>query len=313
MSSSNMHEKNEMISNNCIQITNKKIVAFYKLHPTIDIDEINLYFINMIHNFCLTNTNTNINTNNIDNILTSSILSTMQRENVDKICQKQYFTNVLSKIYTHAEIIHNCTDVNYDFIFFKKLNSTRILLKSFTIESNLSNEDVISFKNLINKENCCGIMLSQNSGISNKTNYQIDILANNNIIIYLHNVKYNESIISSAIDIIDTLYNKFREYFIQNNGACVIQKEILDSINIEYQVFISQKNTLIDTVKEYSKKILSQIETCQFNTLNIFLSDKYNNPIKVSGLVCNLCSKYSAHNLKALAAHKRGCVRRKKI
>jgi hypothetical protein len=300
-------EGNDPPSNNCIQITNKKIVAFYKSHPTIDIDEINLYFINMFNHFCLTNCD-NIN----DNTLSPSILSTRQRGSVDKICQKQYFTNLLSKMYTNAEIINNYTDGNYDFILFKRLNSTKVLLKNITIESNVSEEDINFFKNLIHKENCCGVILSQNSGISNKMNFQIDILTNNNIIVYVHNVNYNESIISSAIDIIDNLYSKIRDYSIQNTGSCVIQKDILDSINMEYQLFISQKNTLIDTVKEYNKKLLSQIESCQFKSLNTFLSDKYSNPIQISGFICNLCNKYSAHNLKALAAHKRGCNRRTK-
>jgi hypothetical protein len=296
---------NDPILNNCIQITNKKIISFYKLHPTIDIDEINLYFINMINNFFFTN-------NGTDNTLTPSILSTIQINAVDKICQKQYFTNILSKMYTNAEIINNYIDGNYDYIFFKRVNYAKILLKSVNNESNISNEDIIFFKNLINKENCCGIVLSQNSGVSNKTNFQIDILPNNNIIVYVHKVNYNESIISSTIDIIDNLYNKIREYSIQNNGSCIIEKEILDSINVEYQLFISQKNTLIDTVKEYNKKILSQIECCQFKSLNTFLSDKYSIPTQISGFICNLCTKYSGHNLKALAAHRRGCMRRTK-
>lgn len=299
---------NEPPSNNCLQITNKKIVAFYKLHPTIDIDEINLYFINMINNFCFTN-----NRIIIDNTTPPSILSTTITGHVDKICQTQYFTNLLLKMYTNTEIINKNIDGNNDYIFFKRLNSAKILLKSVNTESDVSDEDILFFKNLINKENCCGIILSQNSGMSNKKNFQIDILTNNNIIVYVHNVNYNEYIISSAIEIIDNLYNKIREYSIHNNGSCVIQKDILDSINNEYQLFISQKNTLIETVKEYNKKMLSQIESCQFKSLNLFLSDKYSNPTQISGYICNLCNKYSAHNLKALAAHKRGCNRKKNL
>jgi hypothetical protein len=299
------HVVDEPPSSNCIQITNKKIIYFYKSHPTIDIDEINLYFINMINTFFFNNTGS-------DNRGNHSILSTITTGDVDKICQKQYFTNLLSKMYTNAEIINNYVDGNYDFIFFKRLHSAKVLIKSVNSKSNISNEDVIFFKNLINKENCCGIILSQNSGISNKSNFQIEIVTNNNVIVYVHNVNYNENIISSGIDIIDNLYNKIREYSIQNNGSCVIQKNILDSINAEYQSFILQKNSLTNTVKDYNKKLLSQIESCQFNTLNTFLSDKYSNPMQISGFICNLCNKYSAHNLKALAAHKRGCSRKTK-
>jgi hypothetical protein len=293
-------------SENTIEITNKKIVAFYKLNTNIDIDEINLYFINMISKTFLSRDNTS-------NVSIPSILSTIESDKINKICKTQYFINILSKIHTNAEIINNIINVNYDYFFLKRLDETKILMKNFNIESNVSSEDIMFFNNLINQENCCGILLSHNSGISNKKHFQIDILNNNNIIIYLHNVNYNPSYISSAIDIIDNLYNKITDYSIKNNGSCVIQKDLLDSINNEYQTFISQKNILIDIIKEYSKKLLSQVELCKFNSLNTFLSEKYSNPTQVAGHICDLCNKYSAHNLKALAAHKRGCTRRTKL
>ena len=93
-----------------IEITNKKIINFYNLHPNIDIDEVNLYFINMISKIC-SNQNSDMTTSSIH-----SILSNSPREKVDKICQKQHFTNILSKIYTNAEITHNYLDGNYEFI-----------------------------------------------------------------------------------------------------------------------------------------------------------------------------------------------------
>lgn len=36
-------------------------------------------------------------------------------------------------------------------------------------------------------------------------------------------------------------------------------------------------------------------------------------PIQKSAFTCDLCKKYAAHNLKALAAHKRGCIRKKQL
>lgn len=189
-----------------IEITNKKIINFYNLHPNIDIDEVNLYFINMISKIC-SNQNSDLTTSSIH-----SILSNSPRDKVDKIYQKQHFTNILSKIYTNAEIIDNYLDGNYEFITMKRLKKPKILIKNIDIDSNISNEDAQFFNNLIDQENCCGIMISQSSGISNKNHFQIDIHKNNNIIIYLHNVNYSPSIISSAIDIVDNLYNKIQDF-----------------------------------------------------------------------------------------------------
>ena len=192
----------------------------------------------------------------------------------------------------------------------KRLNKPKILIKNIDIDANLSNDDVTYFNTLIDQENCCGIIISQNSGISNKNHFQIDI-HNNNIIIYLHNVNYTHCIITSAIDTIDNLYSKIQDFSKQYGEDCMISKEILDNINNEFHSFIIKKNALIESVKQSNKKILSQIEECNFTSLNGFLSQKYSAPIQKSGFSCELCKNYLGHNLKALAAHKRGCIRKK--
>jgi hypothetical protein len=296
-----MYEQPSKTPSNIIEITNKKIVNFYSLHKNIDIDEVNLYFINMISKFSPTSN---------DN--THSILSNIiQQEKVDKIYQKSFFTNLLSKIYTNADITYNYLDEKYDITCMKRFKKPKILLKNIVIESNVSNEDILFFNNLIDQENCCGIVISQNSGISNKNHFQIDIYKNNNIIIYLHNVKYSQSIITSAVDIIDNLYNKIQDFVRVNGTDYTIPNELLSSINNEYQMFVIQKNSLAELIKEYHKKLLSQLEECNLSSLNAYLSEKFLTPIQKSSFNCELCKKYSGHNLKALAAHKRGCIRKK--
>jgi hypothetical protein len=202
--------------------------------------------------------------------------------------------------------------INNDIVSMKRLQKSRILIKSIDTESNISNEKINEFMDLIDTEDCNGIILSQNSGISNKNNFQIDI-HNKNIIVYVHNVKYSHYLITSAIDIIDTLYEKLKKLANNYGNECSIPKEIMDSINIEYNLFVNQKKLVTDTIKEYHKKLLSQLEECQFSSLNIFLSEKYAVPVHKSGFNCELCNNYSAHNLKALAAHKRGCARKKQL
>lgn len=283
-----------------IEITNSKIIHFYNSHPDINIDEINLYFINLINNM-LPCDKTNV-TSSLSNIPIQEIHDTSS-------FKKEYFISVLSKIFTNADIMNKQNNDNYHFISMKRLKKPKVVIKNMEIESNLSDEDVSTFTSLIDQENCCGIIISQNSGISNKNHFQIDI-HNNNIIVFLHNVKYSQSVIISAIDIIDNLFTKMQE-FSKFNTDCSIPKELLDNINNEYQLFIIQKSTLVNIIKEYQKKLLSQLDECRFSSLNCFLSEKYSTPIQKTGFNCELCSNYSAHNLKALAAHKRGCIRKK--
>ena len=293
---------NSFQKNHCskIEITNSKIIHFYNSHPDINIDEINLYFINLINNM-IPYEKTN---------LPSSLSNLPIQEIHDTSMKKEYFISVLSKIFTNADIMNKENNENYHFISMKRLNKPKVVIKNMEIESNLSDEDVCTFISLIEQENCCGIIISQNSGISNKNHFQITIHNNNNIVVFLHNVKYSQSVIISAIDIIDNLFIKMQE-FSKFNTECSIPKELLDNINNEYQLFIIQKSTLVNIIKEYQKKLLLQLDECSFSSLNVFLSEKYSTPIQKTGFNCEICSNYSAHNLKALAAHKRGCIRKK--
>lgn len=284
-----------------IEITNSKIIHFYNSHPDINIDEINLYFINLINNMLP------CEKTNVSSSLTNIPVQIQQIH--DASFKKEYFISVLSKIFTNADIMNKQNNDNYHFVSMKRLKKPKVVIKNMEIDSNLSDEDVSTFTSLIDQENCCGIIISQNSGISNKNHFQIDI-HNNNIIVFLHNVKYSQSVIISAIDIIDNLFTKMQE-FSKFNTDCSIPKELLDNINNEYQLFIIQKNTLVNIIKEYQKKLLSQLDECRFSSLNCFLSEKFSTPIQKTGFNCELCSNYSAHNLKALAAHKRGCIRKK--
>jgi len=283
--------------NTKIEITNSKIVNFYNSHPNINIDEINLHFISIISKF-----SEEKDANN------SSVLSHISPETFDNQMTRPYIVNILSKIYTTADIADNIID-DKDIISIRRSKKSKILLKNVDIGTNVSSEQVDLFTNLIDKENCCGVILSQKSGISDKNHFQIDI-RNRNIIIYIHNANYSQNMITSAVDIIDNLAIKIEEFSKQYSENYSIPRELLDAINNEYQLFISQKNAIIDTVKEYQKKILSQIDECKFSCLGNFLAEKYCTPIKKFGFNCQICNIYSGSNLKALAAHKRGCIRK---
>ena len=65
----------------------------------------------------------------------------------------------------------------------------------------ISNKKVIEFYEKI--------FLSQNTGITSKNNYQIDI-TNGKILVYVHNCEYMSHKIQIAVDIIDTLSQKIK-------------------------------------------------------------------------------------------------------
>ena len=99
-------------------------------------------------------------------------------------------------------------------------------------------------------------------------------------------------------------------YIVDKSGD-VDGKEILDIINDEYQRYISQKETMIVTLRDFQKKMSMQIDDIKFPELDKYLSHKYAY-VKSSCFKCDLCNNFTASSKQSLSAHKRGCLKRHK-
>ena len=115
--------------------------------------------------------------------------------------------------------------------------------------------------------------MSQHSGIQYKPNFFIEI-EDNCVLIYLHNVEYSEEKIKTAIDIVDKLSEKLNELNSDESDGITIEKDMLDKINTEFQVFMSQKENIIFNFKEMQKSLLTQFEDLNMPNLSIFLNSK---------------------------------------
>ena len=253
--------------------------------------------------------------NNVQNKFISELSEILNHFHDNKNSKKnneKQIINIITKLYPTSEVHIPTKNNSNGLIILKRQGKPNLLIENRDIESNISIEEIQSFALNIDEYNCNGIFVSQNSGISTKKNYQIEI-HNHNIIVYVHEAEYNPSKIEAAIDIIDQLFNKMRQLKYTGIDDFTIPKDVMDSINNEYQLFISQKNAVIEVFKESQKKVLAQVDEIRFPSLDKFLSTKYSAPIQKAGLKCDLCKSYSANNLKALAAHKRGCIRKNTI
>jgi hypothetical protein len=237
----------------------------------------------------------------------SEILNKFKEDQTSQPFIDKHLTTVLTKLYSTSEV--QTKNNAGGLIVLKRQGRPNIIIENRDIESNVATDDIQSFALTVDDQNCNGIFLSQRSGISTKKNYHIEI-HNNNIMVFVHHVEYNSARIAAAVDIIDQLYNKMRQFRNSGGDDCSIPKDVMDTINNEYQMFLSQKNAVIEVFKESQKKVLAQVDEIRFPALDKFLSTKYTAPIQKSGLKCDLCKSFSANNLKALAAHKRGCIRK---
>ena len=209
---------------------------------------------------------------------------------------------ILNQLYNTSKII----PVNNRHFLMTRSAKPTVFVQSTNEETNVGEDEIRTFVNHIEQNNCNGVFLSQHSGITNKLNFQIEIYAGN-IAVYVHSVEYSLEKISIAIDIIDNLYSKIG--YLNRSENYSIPKEVLDEINREYHAFITQKDSISNVLKESHKKILSQLEELKFPSLDKFLSTKYSS-IQKQGFKCNLCNAFTVFTLKGLAAHKRGCSRK---
>jgi hypothetical protein len=240
----------------------------------------------------------------------SSLICTNQPHKMVNTNSDKYLVGLLTKTFNSADISMKQLGMSTNTLALKRMRHPPVFIQNYDIEYNVSSDETTQFMSIISDENVCGVFLSQQSGISGKTDFQIE-LHNNNVIVFVHNAEYSASKMEVAISIIDNIYNQLRQFVkYGTNDDFTIPKDLLESINNEYQLFITQKTAVIDVFKESQKKVLAQIDEIRFPCLDRYLSTKYSAPIVKPGLKCDLCKSYNANNLKALAAHKRGCVRK---
>lgn len=220
---------------------------------------------------------------------------------------EENLSTILNSMYQNAEIKNTTgTKSSGDFIV-KRLDKPTILFETKEYKNNIDKEEIAKFIVDVENQAVNGIFLSQYSGISFKQNYQIDI-HKGHILVYVQNCGYSPDKIRIAVDIIDNLSSKIKD-FNEDDDENSISKDILDSINEEYQIYIQQKESMMTTLKDFSKKMTSQIEDIKFPELDKYLSQKYAY-VKTRCFTCDICNAFTAGSKQGISAHKRGCIKK---
>jgi hypothetical protein len=178
-----------------------------------------------------------------------------------------------------------------------------ILIENKNYERNVDLEEIKKFLRDVNNKDCSGIMMSQLSGIVSKPNFFIEI-HNGKVLVYLHKVYFSKEQIKMAIDVIDHLSSRLTTIVTNEEEHGVnIRKEVMDKINSEVQTFVKNKELMANTIKETSRKLLSQLEELHLPELTLLLNDKYAS-IQNQEFVCEFC-KRSFDSKRGLGHHKK--------
>ena len=226
---------------------------------------------------------------------------------------------LLNQIYPTSEVARVSRPLGQSasaaaFILKRPDRTSRTLIEHKDIGENVGEADLHLFLQDVEHHGCHGIFLSARSGFTNKGNYQIE-QHQGYFVIYIHCVEYNAEKIRVAMDVLDHLSVKWKEYGHATGNATVmhIDADMLEKINQEHQAFVTQKETVVQVLKDNHRKIIAQMEDLRLPVLDQYLSTKFVSTSHKPGLLCNMCKHYYANNLKALAAHKRGCARKQQV
>jgi hypothetical protein len=216
-------------------------------------------------------------------------------------------STVLHSIYNTAEIINTTGNkASGDFIL-KRFDKPDIMIENKEYNYNIPKEEVSKFIRDIDTLNMSGIFISQHSGIAFKQNFQIDV-NKDNVLVYIQNCEYNADDIRIAVDIIDHLSPKLKDFHTDDDGYS-ISKDILDDINVDYQSFIAQKESLLIVLRDFTKRMNTHIEELSLPSLDRYLEPKYAY-VKDRLFKCELCNDFNGKSKQALSAHKRGCKKK---
>jgi hypothetical protein len=208
---------------------------------------------------------------------------------------------VIIQMFPTAEIVDTSKMIHTGDLVVKREKKDDILFENKDYADNVSTEEVNKFIGDCEKQGMHGIILSQNTGIASKKNYHIDIVKGK-ILVYVHNVDYSQYKIQIAVDIIDTLSDKLKNTIVDKKENTV-SKEVLEEINAEFSKFVLQKEAIITVVKDCQKKIIDEIKTISFPSLERFLSTKFG--ADQITYTCDVCNRFTTSSKKLLGSHKR--------
>jgi hypothetical protein len=231
------------------------------------------------------------------------VLKRMENSSSKGKMSENIVLNILRGLFPSAEVEYVGSQKESGDIMIHRKDRQRILVENKCYESRqVTSDQVKKFIHDVDIQNCSGLFLSQEGGIVNKDNFEINI-HNRNVLLYIHNVNYDPEIIKVAIDIIDSFKTKLDEITLTDDYS--ISKDTLEEINKEYQIFVEQKLNQLKIVKEFSQKMIKNIEELQLPCLEKMLSSKFGY-ITSGKFICEKCN-FIGKNPLALSVHKRTC------
>jgi hypothetical protein len=295
-----------------LELSNKDIISFYKARPHIDIEKSQLVLIDFLAKWDKCVKNSDVTEVTHENTITNSSSPNTVCIEVKKPIVSLHKDNdtlelILNKLNPTSKIVSNkSSNICCDYIITNH-NSTKLIIENKILDQNVSEVVVDTFKKSCQSNYANGILMSQNTGIIGKEDFEIEIIGSN-VIVYLHLVNYDESKIHLAINMLNKVYEEVITANANSNNT--ISDATLNEIKVEYQKFINNKEDLHLYIKNTHSAIVNKLENIKLSNMGEYLSTKFTQVDKPKLYKCNFCDFYTSNTLKGMAAHKRGCKKK---
>ena len=219
---------------------------------------------------------------------------------------------ILEENIDNAEIVDKSQTAHSCDLLLNRINKPKILIENKVYSHKVPTSEIDKFKSDCKGLKTHGIILSQFSKFTLKSNYQIEVEEYENkkyILVYVSDVKDDFYKIQIAINIIDILSDKIKESTVSTDETnnYTISKEILEEINDEFNKLISQKQNIMLLVKDFQKKIALSVDEINLPSLKKFIEVSLSlNTDENCNIPCNRCKKFVAKSKSSLAAHQKG-------
>jgi len=218
--------------------------------------------------------------------------------------------SVLQKIFPHDNILDRRGETAACDYEVRRLNENlpTILFENKDYLRSTTTDEVEKFERDIRERKHHGIFISQNSPITYKKPFQIDVIEGL-IHVYLPNLHYNEEKIQIAVHLIDSLSQQVSllETLRKNPDQAIFMSEKdIDELVKDYTEFLNQKTSLIEFSKQSHKKIIEQLDELQLPILKRFLT-QHHRTFQETELRCPHCTTFTGKNKGSISAHVRSC------
>jgi hypothetical protein len=238
----------------------------------------------------------------------SELLGKMNNSSHKGKISENIISSVLEKIYSNAEV-KDTREIKEmgDFMVYRK-DKPIVMVENKDYSRTVPLEEVNKFIRDIDINKCCGLFISNSSGISGKDNFEVQE-HNGYVLVYIQFCNYDYDKIKMGFEIIDH-FKEMLDNLTNEVETDSISKELIKEINDEYKLWATNRANMLRNVKDFHDSMKKQLDNMSIPSLEKYLSARFTPVSNV--LMCEHCS-FPCKNKQSLSAHLRGCPKLKII